>query len=912
MAYRRPTTNYRPLQYTPQSYSPLNYEPTPQTQTQPDEDFYRKLLEGTKAPTPPPEPDPAFEYQKRYQDIAGRTPNRLAYQQAVQEGYPEIQRDKLSKALAIIGAVGGTWATKDPAASTRAAMEAYNAPQARASARYKEKLTGLENLATMEDKDIAGKIRALEFERGDFYDQQRLKLDRERSARETKSDERDIIGDEQERERRQIALDELKLEKKIDPHTGVEYTRKRGTNDPWVARDKPKLSRAEEIMYDALAKGEEEKALEAAKQPGRDKAAAAITNRQVTIQEMRGATTLKARLLKEANTPGVSEVYRQRRMNFLTAVDNDPTLAKYIKYDDAKEPQIKTIEEVTWGDPEPEDVLGIEKLRAAVMAGRPVSAGPPIPVIDPKTQEIKHISAESWPYWEGQGFKKAPPGSVPNYNKAAGAPAAAANVTALPKNANGKIDMIDPDGVEFEANSEEEARHMLSLNPPARLKNAGTQASPIAATAAAGPAQSTAAPTTTTTVTPEAPKPASVAPPQEPVNPYASIEETNVEEGATLSSGFPYANQGFPKLGNTFGQPYQRTNIPRPASNPFANMAQDATVEPIPGPPAPMPTGPDPNAGMPISNRIMQNRFGPANLFGANIPLPGANPQQRMPPPQAPAPPIDLMPKPQPQRTPPPPIVPPQQAPLPPNPIQLAPAVNAPAVPPPQAPITEAQGVQFGPVPNNQMNRTPFGQASQLTSPLTNPLMLSGGMDSMDIKIPKPTPKPLAPGSRTPIPPRLAIPERVKDFNTRLESLKAQFKQETGYDIRIDRGGDVTEVEQYKKYLQGRPELPGGTKGSKVTPISGKPGDESTHQYGEGADVIFTKDGKMAPYVDRTKKHQPPNKLGERLYAILGRIAEQKGLEWGGRWKGDRVDFPHVQLPDLKKKTDTASSKGRK
>jgi hypothetical protein len=225
-------------------------------------------------------------------------------------------------------------------------------------------------------------------------------------------------------------------------------------------------------------------------------------------------------------------------------------------------------------------------------------------------------------------------------------------------------------------------------------------------------------------------------------------------------------------------------------------------------------------------------------------------------------------------------------------------------------------GVQFGTPPKNQLTRTPFGRVSPLSSELTNPISLSKGLLANRPPMwdaPKPptsTPKTGPPPSSAIIPPKMRVPAREKDFNTRLESLKAQFKQETGgYELRVVRGGNVTEVEQYKKYLQGRPELPGGTKGPIVTPLSGKPGEESTHQFGEGADVIFIKDGKQADYIDRTKSHQPPNKLGERLYAILGRIAEQKGLEWGGRWKGNENDPPHVQLPQPKK--DTANTESR-
>lgn len=33
------------------------------------------------------------------------------------------------------------------------------------------------------------------------------------------------------------------------------------------------------------------------------------------------------------------------------------------------------------------------------------------------------------------------------------------------------------------------------------------------------------------------------------------------------------------------------------------------------------------------------------------------------------------------------------------------------------------------------------------------------------------------------------------------------------------------------------------------------------------------------------------------LFERMGRFAESKGLQWGGRWK-DPVDGPHIQVPD--------------
>ena len=66
---------------------------------------------------------------------------------------------------------------------------------------------------------------------------------------------------------------------------------------------------------------------------------------------------------------------------------------------------------------------------------------------------------------------------------------------------------------------------------------------------------------------------------------------------------------------------------------------------------------------------------------------------------------------------------------------------------------------------------------------------------------------------------------------------------------------------------------------------------ESKHQSGEGADLWF---------VDKSGKPFAP-KASDPLWDVLGRIAKEEGLVWGGDWKGTPGksvgrDPAHVQL----------------
>lgn len=63
---------------------------------------------------------------------------------------------------------------------------------------------------------------------------------------------------------------------------------------------------------------------------------------------------------------------------------------------------------------------------------------------------------------------------------------------------------------------------------------------------------------------------------------------------------------------------------------------------------------------------------------------------------------------------------------------------------------------------------------------------------------------------------------------------------------------------------------------------------QSKHQYGQAADVAFLRNGRLVI--------QETDPWAMEGYRLLGNVAEQHGLNWGGRWK--MMDFGHVESPE--------------
>jgi peptidoglycan LD-endopeptidase CwlK len=111
--------------------------------------------------------------------------------------------------------------------------------------------------------------------------------------------------------------------------------------------------------------------------------------------------------------------------------------------------------------------------------------------------------------------------------------------------------------------------------------------------------------------------------------------------------------------------------------------------------------------------------------------------------------------------------------------------------------------------------------------------------------------------------------ERVLDMLARCRALGADYYAVAGF---------RTYEQQAKLYFQGRT-MPG----AKVT--NARPG-ESAHNFGLAVD--FCRDG----YLDRAGL-QPDYR--PESYELLGRVAGDVGLEWGGNWRFR--DLPHCQWP---------------
>jgi peptidoglycan L-alanyl-D-glutamate endopeptidase CwlK len=92
-----------------------------------------------------------------------------------------------------------------------------------------------------------------------------------------------------------------------------------------------------------------------------------------------------------------------------------------------------------------------------------------------------------------------------------------------------------------------------------------------------------------------------------------------------------------------------------------------------------------------------------------------------------------------------------------------------------------------------------------------------------------------------------------------------------------------TKEEQDALYAQGRT-APGRV-------VTNARGGESYHNYGLAFDVaIIGRDGKV-----RWENDADVNANGVSDWEEVGRIGEELGLEWGGRWQEKKRDAPHFQ-----------------
>jgi peptidoglycan L-alanyl-D-glutamate endopeptidase CwlK len=128
--------------------------------------------------------------------------------------------------------------------------------------------------------------------------------------------------------------------------------------------------------------------------------------------------------------------------------------------------------------------------------------------------------------------------------------------------------------------------------------------------------------------------------------------------------------------------------------------------------------------------------------------------------------------------------------------------------------------------------------------------------------------------------PAKPVTELLPELQSKLARVQQRMK-EAGFPVTIT--SKVRTAEKQKQlYDQGR-----GKPGNIVTNADGTI-KRSRHQSGTAADLAFLVNGKVT-YAEKMP------------WALLGRIAKEEGLEWGGDWTKQRdnidPDRPHVQLP---------------
>jgi len=186
------------------------------------------------------------------------------------------------------------------------------------------------------------------------------------------------------------------------------------------------------------------------------------------------------------------------------------------------------------------------------------------------------------------------------------------------------------------------------------------------------------------------------------------------------------------------------------------------------------------------------------------------------------------------------------------------PAPGAPPAPPPAPPMDVATvGANVSPLPPWEAARRARDQQLPPTAPAEDRLTTTETI------------------------PQLATPEgyappRQDVFKERLARVVQRMADE-GYPVKVT-SKTRTAAEQAKLYQQGRDGAPG-----KIVTWADGTTKISKHQTGTAADLAFVVDGR-------------PSWDDKLPWPLLGRIAKEEGLVWGGDWSKQKNDRPHVQL----------------
>ena len=322
-------------------FRPPNFGQTPPQPFQPQQPIV------PPQPTPQPQGQPPVDFAGEYAKLNANRPNRLAYQQSINQGEPIIQRGKLAKLGALIAAAGGSMGPGGAQAGMNLGLSAYQEPQRRATELFEKKQRGLGQMAQFEEQDIANQIKALEMKQSDYYkgrEDVRQQTESERQGKLTESQLAHVAKQ----------MEQLDLEEWVDKRTGIKYKKNLQTGK-LTEIGKTELSPEEEATFagskagaEATAREKSEKARHDADRAARSAdVAAQIGGREsvanIQANKARELAANKAKALAKPMRPG--DVYGNILLDFAEEVGKEdsplePRMLDWIKPNEAGIPTV--------------------------------------------------------------------------------------------------------------------------------------------------------------------------------------------------------------------------------------------------------------------------------------------------------------------------------------------------------------------------------------------------------------------------------------------------------------------------------------------------------------------------------------------------------------------------------------------
>lgn len=327
---------------------------------------------NTPLPTQPDNQSQPIDFSAEYAKLAGNRPNRLAYQQAVEQGAPQINRGKWAKLGAALTAGASGLAGDSPANSYNLAMSSYQEPQRQSDEDYKQKLSGLERLSQFEDTDKSDAMKALEMKYNDYYK-------RREDTRQEDTARASIKNQQEDNDRANWHT----IENKTDGNTYLynmktnekRFVAKTGNTtqediDNAIAKAAG-IAKAEEPYKINADERDTERAVKTATisaNAAKERNDATNQNRldAITAREQATAARLQNKLDLEASKPNATEEYKRMVVNLRKALTDDASLAGYVKQ--APDGSIIPKEESDFWSPDDNDRAKIAKVKAAILA----------------------------------------------------------------------------------------------------------------------------------------------------------------------------------------------------------------------------------------------------------------------------------------------------------------------------------------------------------------------------------------------------------------------------------------------------------------------------------------------------------------------------------------------------------------